>query len=95
MYNITQYSKDQAEKLGVKIRPSHNPKKKIDVFDWNGQFIASIGNKNYLDYPTYVQTKGQKYAENRRRLYRIRHNKERDNLNWEGSPSYYAWFLLW
>ena len=95
MYDITQYSKDQAEKLGVRIRPSHNPKKKINVYDWNGQFITSIGQRGAGDYPTYIQTKGHKYAENRRRLYRIRHNKERENPNWEGSPSYYAWYLLW
>jgi hypothetical protein len=95
MYDIKQYSKDQAEKLGVKIRPSHNPKKKIDVFDWNGQFICSIGARGYGDFPTYIETRGYKYAENRRRLYRIRHHKERDNHNWEGSPSYYSWYILW
>ena len=32
MYEITEYSKLQAKKLGVEIKPSSNKKKKLDVF---------------------------------------------------------------
>ena len=32
MYNITPYSRNQAKKLGVIIKPSTNTKKKLDVF---------------------------------------------------------------
>jgi hypothetical protein len=32
MYVITDYSKQQAKKLGVDLRQSSNPKKKIDIY---------------------------------------------------------------
>jgi len=92
LYDIKPYSYKQAEKLGVKIAPSTNPKKKIDVFDYNKQFILSIGAKGYGDYPTYTAEKGKEYADERRRLYKIRHNKDR---NKEGSAGYYADQILW
>lgn len=91
-YKITPYSYQQARKLGVKIAPSKNPKKKIDVFDWNNQYILSIGAKGYKDYPTYLEEKGKDYADNRRRLYKIRHNKDRQVL---GSAGYYSDRILW
>jgi hypothetical protein len=53
MYRIKPYSKEQALKLGVKIKPSTNYNKKIDVFK-NGIKIATIGDINYKDYPTYL-----------------------------------------
>jgi hypothetical protein len=91
-YVIKPYSYKQAEKLGVKIKPSSNPKKKIDVFDYNNQYILSIGAKGYSDYPTYLEEKGKDYAEERRRLYKIRHNKDRSKL---GSAGYYSDQILW
>jgi len=91
-YEIKPYSYKQAKKLGVKIEPSTNPKKKIDVYDWNKQFICSIGAKGYSDYPTYIVEKGKEYADERRRLYKIRHTKDRTKL---GSPGYYSDNILW
>lgn len=92
MYNITNYSKQKANALGVKIKPSTNPKKKIDVFDYNNNFITSIGAIGYKDYPTYTSEKGKAYADERRRLYKIRHEKDRKVL---GSTGYYADKILW
>jgi len=91
-YSITQYSRDQAKKLGVTINPSTNKGKKIDVFDKDGKKLASIGALGMSDYATYVKTKGEAYADERRRLYRIRHAK---TMNKIGSPSYYAARILW
>ena len=91
-YEIKPYSYKQAEKLGVKIKPSTNPKKKIDVFDYNNQYILSIGASGYGDFPTYLEEKGKVYADERRRLYKIRHNKDRIK---EGSAGYYADQILW
>ena len=92
MYNITDYSKHQAEKLGVYITPSKNPKFKIDVYNGDKDYITSIGSPNYSDYPTYIKTHGKEYADERRRLYKLRHNKDRhiqysrgwfsDNILW-------------
>ncbi len=57
MYEITNYSKDQAKKLGVQIKPSTSKNKKIDVFK-NSEKVASIGAKGYKDFPTYTKEKG-------------------------------------
>jgi Mn-dependent DtxR family transcriptional regulator len=59
----------------VKISVSSNPKKKIDVYK-DEKKLASIGDINYSDYGTYLEKKGKKYADERRRLYRIRHKGE-------------------
>lgn len=92
MYQIQPYSHSQASKLGVKIASSKNESKKIDVYDWNGNFICSVGAKGYSDYPTYLKTRGKAYADNRRRLYKIRHQNDRHKV---GLAGYYADKLLW
>ena len=91
-YKILPYSNVRAEQLGVKIVPSHNPNKKIDVLDYHNNFICSIGDINYNDFPNYVKNFGLDYGLERRRLYHIRHQKEKDIL---GSPAYYAKRILW
>jgi hypothetical protein len=90
-YSITNYTKAQAKKLGVVVKPSSVKGKKIDVFK-NGEKISSVGALGYSDYPTYIKTKGKTYADERRRLYKIRHAKDR---NVRGSDGYYADKLLW
>lgn len=95
-YNITDYSRKQAKKLGVIIRPSANPKKKIDVFK-AGKKVASIGAKGYMDYPTYMKLEKQGklpmgYADKRRRLYKLRHKADIDISNKNG---YFANKILW
>ena len=91
MYQITDYSFKQASKLGVHIKPSKNKNKKIDVFR-DTKKIASIGATGYGDYPTYTKTKGKEYAEERRKLYKIRHEKDRQV---KGSAGYFADRILW
>ena len=91
MYVITDYTKQRAKKLLVDVKVSTKKNKKIDVYK-NGKKIASIGDSRYFDYPTYLKSKGKKFADERRRLYRIRHKGENLKI---GSPGYYAWFLLW
>ena len=91
MYNITTYTKNQAKKLNVEVKPSTNKKKKIDVYKNNNK-IASIGAIGYNDYPTYIEIKGKKYADERRKLYKIRHSKDLKEI---GSNGYYANKLLW
>tara|TARA_E500000331_G_scaffold118680_2_gene115896 strand:+ start:352 stop:630 length:279 start_codon:yes stop_codon:yes gene_type:complete len=90
-YKISTHTKTQAKKLRVQVKPSKVKGKKIDVFK-NGKKVASVGALGYGDYPTFKRTKGKKYADERRRLYKIRHNK---NRNKRGTPSYYADKLLW
>jgi hypothetical protein len=90
-YQITKYTRDRARELGVTVKHSTNPAKKIDVFK-NGQKVASVGAMGYADYPTFIRTKGLEYANERRRLYRQRHSKDRGIV---GSNGYYADKLLW
>ena len=91
MYKIRNYTRRQAKKIGVKIKLSTNKTKKIDVYK-DARKIASVGANGMNDYPTYIQTKGLKFAKTRRRLYRIRHNKDR-HVKW--SNGWLADKLLW
>lgn len=92
MYKITDYSYNQAKKLNVNIKPSNKLNYKIDVYDIAGNLITSIGDKNYKDYPTYIKSNGKSYADERRKLYKKRHEKDRKILN---SRGYYADKILW
>jgi hypothetical protein len=74
MYTILPYTFAAAKKIGVTVKPSTVKGKKIDVFK-DGAKIASIGALGYLDYPHYIKEKGKAYADERRRLYHIRHTK--------------------
>ena len=91
VYEITSYTKEKAKKLGVTVKLSSNPKKKIDVFK-DKKKIASVGAIDYSDYSTYIKDKGLEYANERRRLYRIRHKNDKNII---GSNGYYANALLW
>jgi len=90
-YSITNYTKEQAKKLGVDVKPSNVKGKKIDVFK-NGKKVASVGALGYGDYPTYMKTKGKEYADKRRKSYKARHI---NNRNVRGSNGWYADKLLW
>jgi len=53
-YRIKPIQRKKARALGVEIKPSTNPKKKLDVFK-GGKKVASIGGKGYKDYATYLE----------------------------------------
>ena len=90
-YNITKYTYDQAKKIGVNITHSANKKKKLDVYR-KGKKVCSIGAYGMNDFPTYIKTKGRDYANTRRKLYKIRHTRDRTQ---KGSCGWYADKLLW
>jgi hypothetical protein len=92
MYKISLYTRKKAKKLNVIVLPSEKKNKKIDVYDIYGNLLASIGDANYLDYPSYLKYCGKKIAEDRRKAYKIRHEKDR---HIKGSAGYYADQLLW
>jgi sporulation protein YlmC with PRC-barrel domain len=92
MYEIRPYSYRRADEIGVQIVPSIRLNKKIDIYTIKGEYIGSVGDNRYGDYPTYLQTEGEVFANNRRRLYKIRHQKDRKvpySMGW------YADQLLW
>ncbi len=75
-YSITNYTRKQAKKIGVTVKQSHKSDKKIDVLK-KGKIIASVGANGMNDFPTYIMKRGLKYAKTRRRLYKMRHEKDR------------------
>ena len=97
-YSITKYTRNKAKQIGVSVKPSTNKTKKIDVYKkikGKGNTlikVASVGAAGMNDYPTYMKKKGIQYAKTRRRLYKIRHNKDRKT---RGTPGWYADKLLW
>ena len=76
MYDILPYTERQAKKYGLQLRASRMGNYKIDVFNAKGEYLFSGGDRRYSDYPHYIKTHGKEYADERRRLYRIRHVKE-------------------
>jgi len=88
MYKILPQHYDNAKKLKVEIKPSTLKNKKIDVYK-DGKRIASIGAIGYKDYQYYILEKGLEYANERKRLYNIRHKND-SNKN-----GYYARLILW
>ena len=91
-YEIKPYSYKEAKKLNVLIKPSTKKKYKIDVFDSKGEYITSIGHRDYSDKPTYTLTHGKEYADNRARLYKIRHKTD---LLKKGSRGWFSNKILW
>lgn len=54
--------------------------------------IASVGAAGMNDFPTYIQKKGLAFAKTRRRLYKMRHEKDR-KTKW--TRGWLADQLLW
>jgi hypothetical protein len=102
VYKILPATYKRAKKLGIQIFPSDKKSKKIEVYDFNGVFITYIGDAKYLDFHYYTEMERQGllpkgYANDRKRLYAIRHRREPEKLGDEylGSAAYYAKELLW
>jgi hypothetical protein len=92
MYDITKRQRQIAKKIGVHIFPSDKPKYKIDVYDNEGVYYTSIGDISYNDYFSYLKNNDKAYADNRRRLYLLRH---KDELLSIGSRGWFSAKLLW
>lgn len=95
-YHITKYTHRRAKQIGVKVKQSTNPTKKIDVYRKDKK-VASIGARGMNDFPTYLlkysgQKDGRKKALTRRKLYRIRHERDR-HKKW--SRGWLSDQLLW
>jgi hypothetical protein len=90
-YSITNYTRKMARKIGVVVKPSTNPEKKIDVYRQSHK-IASVGAAGMNDFPTYIRKRGLAYAKTRRRLYKMRHERDR-HVKW--SNGWLADKLLW
>lgn len=94
-YEIKKYTYDKAKRLALKVYTSTNKKHKLDIYDLEGNFIASVGAIGYLDYPSYKELEQagkypKGYADERRRLYKLRHKKDINHYR-----GYLANELLW
>ena len=90
-YKPTKRQLLNAQRLEVTITPSTNLRKKLDVYR-NGKKISEIGAIGYMDYDGYIRTEGLAFANERRRLYKLRHE---NNRNRKGTAGYYADKILW
>ena len=90
MYEIKDYTYNQAMKYGVIVLPSKKKNKKIDVYDKNDNYITSIGARGYLDYGTILKNNGLEYADYRRELFYKRHG-----LYKKGTRGWYSSYILW
>jgi hypothetical protein len=95
VYTITQEIRQRAKSIGVEVKPSTRKGKKLDAFK-DGVYQASFGAVGYADYHIYKREKGDTYANERRRLYHLRHKGEAPKVK-DGklTASYLALKILW
>ena len=98
-YTIREHTRQQAKQLGLEVRPSQKGAKKIDVLR-DGSIVASVGHRDYLDYPSYkAQEASGKVpkgtAAKRRTAYHARHSGYPTMKDGEYTPGYLAAKLLW
>ena len=100
-YKITQYTKDKIKELNDKlntdvysIRPSADKKKKIDVL-LRKDVIASVGDPNLPDYPTYIETDGLEFANKRGDAFYRRFRRLPDIKDGKITPIFWSRYLLW
>lgn len=95
-YKITQEIKDKAKAIGVTVKPSTRKGKKLDAYK-DGEYQASFGALGYNDYHIYKREKGEAYANEKRKQYKARHEKNRNVKYRDGklTAGYLADRILW
>jgi len=103
-YKVKKYQEHMAKKNNVEIKSSNKKNKKVDVFDKQGNLLASIGGvypngKFYNDFATYIEDIGLVKAKLKRNAYLKRHSKDPKEKIVKGkkvkTPSYWADKILW
>lgn len=95
-FKLRPYHRQQAKRLGVKVRKSTRSGKKLDVLQ-KGKVVARIGATGYGDYAEYLaMEKAGKVpkgtAAKKRKAYKARHQQYR---NIPDTPAFYADKILW
>jgi hypothetical protein len=95
-YQITEAIKKKAKVIGVEVRPSTRKGKKIDAYK-DGKLQASFGATGYKDYELYKKESGLTVANEKRKLYKQRHEKDRKikYRNGKLTAGYLADRILW
>ena len=76
VYQISNGIKEIARRHNLRVEPSRLKTKKISVFKGD-EYLGSVGAIGYDDYFTFKQKYGNEVANEHRRRYLIRHNKDR------------------
>ena len=84
----------RAKQHGVDVRPSSKKNKKIDVIK-KGEVVASVGDKHYADYGTFLGMEAKGQAKKGTAAARRRAHKARHGSYPRGSAGYWAGGLLW
>ena len=76
MYQISNATKEAARRHGLRVEPARMKTKKISVFKGD-EYLGSVGARGMEDYYSYKRKYGQEVANERKRLYLQRHEKDR------------------
>jgi len=76
MYQISNGTKEAARKHGLRVEPSRLKTKKISVFKGD-EYLGSVGAIGYDDFYSYKQKYGLEVANEHKRRYLQRHEKDR------------------
>ena len=98
-YIIRDWTKKQAKKHKLIVYPAENGKHKLEVYDDKGLFLGNVGAIGYNDYAQYLDIEKaglvpKGYANERRRLYHLRHRKEK-GFDEPYTRSWLSKVLLW
>jgi len=94
-YPITAEVKKRAKAIGVEVKVSTVRGKKLDAYK-DGVKQASFGQAGAMDYHLWRKEKGEAYANERKRLYHLRHKNEGGKYkNGKLTASFLSKYILW
>ena len=76
MYQISNGTRQAATRHGLRVEPSRIKTKKISVFRGD-EYLGSVGATGYDDYHTFKRKYGLEVANEHKRRYLQRHEKDR------------------
>jgi hypothetical protein len=91
VYKIDKDLYKRAAEYGFVIEPSHKAKYKIDIYNINGEYLMSIGDRRYKDYWLYRNEFGHDDAKFRKNMYFAKYEKYIETNTRER----FEWVLLW
>lgn len=92
MYTISKGIHKLADEYGLVVEPSRKKFYKLDVYNVEGKYITSIGDRRYKDFWIYKKEEGLPYAEYRRAAYYNRHSA---GIEHGYKREVLSWILLW
>ena len=93
-FEVTNFELSNASKLGLTIKKSTNPNKKLDVYDKDNKFLFSIGNYLVPSYSDWYRTHGEAYANQRQKIYYMK-NINLINKHDKNSLQFISSTILW